>query len=285
MKRDLVIVACLFLLSASLVCAMIIRPAIILRIDEDTHTGTFVVTNPVFNYSFETWIGDLVNDDSPNALTITNYGATQIVAGVSSFGRTEHAARFDGTNDYLARSYNAVMSNNVGTLMWWHKLNPPLPATLRSIFCLTKSDVSDNDIFWIRYVRSGDDLLDLAYRARFTLNNTMQWTIDSTNYYGLSYTNWHHFAIVQNGTNRDFFVDGSQAPQQGATPGGAWFNDMLAVDQFSIGAVLLQDAPRSGYPTFDGEIDSFIYFDRWMLQAEIAVIMTNTFPLNNQEYR
>lgn len=281
MKHWLVAVAILGLAWCSGM-AMFTRPNLVPRLDEDVvHTGSFVITNPVFNYDMETWADPLVYDAGPNLLHMSNIGPVQAIAGTNSDGRIEYSARFDGTNDFLSRPYNAAISNTLGTIMWWWKYDV-LPGSWMYMLDIGRNDQAFKTELGVRFDNGAAGDLEATLR----INSVVQWSRTTTNFYGSRTNQWIHFAITQDGTNPVIFIDGTEALLSSSTlGGGTWLANLYEIDHMTIGALLQDGVVHAGTVPWDGEIDNVLLFNRWMAQPEIALFATNTYPPSCQSYR
>lgn len=138
-------------------------------------------------------------DSSSFAKTVTAFGNAQIDTAQSKFGGA--SALFDGTGDYLSSADSSDWSfgSSDFTLDFWARFN----AISGSNTCFIYQGTSSPN-FW----EAGFNSTTLYFKVG-TTTVSVSWSPSTAT--------WYHIAIVRDGSNIKFFVDGTQ---QGASQ--AW---------------------------------------------------------------
>jgi hypothetical protein len=190
-----------------------------------------------------TWTvnGDAQIDTTTTGKTITANGNAQIDTALSKFGGA--SALFDGTGDYLSIPNNSDWNFGSGdfTIDTWVK----------------RADSGNPQGIWTWRTDSGDSTNN--FNAEFNNNatvNAVRMYINNSD--GTSYsfsantaitdTNWHHIAVVKNGTTVTIYLDGVA---DGSTTVSGSFN--MSSKAFNIASYYT--VTPSNY--FNGSVDEF----------------------------
>lgn len=204
--------------------------------------------------------------------TLTNgptFSTDVIGAAVPELTNT-YSVDFDGTNDFMAAdgAASAASSFNGGTWQAWIAPDDATPNTTNTIM----SFGDDNADSFITFNISGISQTDIA--ASCTSGGTQQWTLKKTNI-GWSDTDWHHVAIVHNGTNAIIYVDGVNigATYTVTTDKTVWHNDIAGLDKFAVGAL---NKNGSDSLWFNGKIDEVAVCETQLTAANLLEIASAT---------
>jgi hypothetical protein len=189
--------------------------------------------------------------------------ALACMAGINAFAQTDASLNFDGSND-------AVSMGNVDELEITGDLTVECWANLDQLgtyhflgqgYAGIDADFANTNILYFFTINSNKTLeLFMEYGS----GTNMQLT--STAAAAINPGEWHHYAMVRNGTSRsvDFYVDGQKLGNTlsyGTTPDGG------ANSPFCIGGALRQD--NTVEDPFNGSIDELRVWNVVRTQAEI----------------
>ena len=142
--------------------------------------------------------------DSALGKAVTANGNAQIDTAQSKFGGA--SGLFDGTGDYLTLADSADWDFSTGafTIDFWIRFSS-IAATQGII-----NHITNGTNYWAIYWSTSNEITFLKYTdAVETINITKSWTpVINT---------WYHVALVRNGTNWYFFVDGTQIGTTGSS--------------------------------------------------------------------
>ena len=159
-------------------------------------------------------------DASGNSNDATAHNQAQVDTAQKKFGTG--SALFDGTTDWLSCATDADWDFGAGdfTLDFWVRFNSVATTT----FICRWGGAADAHGWSLHY---GSDLLNFSYTTDGTTETkeSVAWTPSADT--------WYHIAVVRNGNNLYFFVDGVQT---GAT------KDMTGVTIYDVSTITLQVA-------------------------------------------
>jgi hypothetical protein len=183
--------------------------------------------------------GSTTFTDAAGRHTVTANGNAQIDTAQSKFGGA--SGLFDGTGDYLSIPDSADwdFSGNDFTIDGWWKFNI---VTDYPVFASQfEPGISEG---WIMYRVPGS-----VMRFQYSTNGTTDIYADFSYTFD---TSWHHYAIVRNGANLYFFVDGTQTGSTYNISTHIIYNSNV---QMQIGAHYNTDGAAGQF--FNGWIDEF----------------------------
>lgn len=170
---------------------------------------------------------------------------------------------FDGTNDRIATAFTyALAGPDQFTWAWWAKKDPTSHAS---------SIMVGN-----RYGGTGSESLEfikfMPSKASFA-NTSSSTTIEDSNYADLPSNEWHHYAMVKNGTSCQWYVDGvAQGP-----PVTINYNETSPIPLLVGG-----DDDGSGTKVnehFKGAIDDVVLYRSALSAAEVTDVMGGSYAL------
>jgi hypothetical protein len=208
-----------------------------------------------------------LNEGSGTSTTDTSgSGSDAALLNGASWGsdatRSSHVV-FDGNNDRIATAFTyALADTDKFTWAWWAKKDPTSHAN---------SIMVGN-----RYGGTGSESLEfikfMPSKASFA-NTGNSTSIEDYNYVDLPSNEWHHYAMVKNGTSCQWFVDGVA---QGS-PVTINYNETSPLP-FLIGG----DDDGSGTKVnehFKGAIDDVVLYRSALSAAEVTDVMGGSYAL------
>ena len=180
-----------------------------------------------------------------------------------------YSVDFDGTNDFMAAdgAASAASSFNGGTWMMWVAPDDASPNTSQTII----SFGDDNADSFIQISIGG--ITQTIITASCTSGGTQQWVINTSDL-AWSATNWHHVAIVHNGTEATLYIDGvASGSFTVTTDKTTWHNDIAGLDKCTVGAKI-SNSLTGQY--FDGKIDEVAVCETQLTAANLLEIASAT---------
>ena len=203
---------------------------------DSTSLGTANSLSPLIHYDFEQTSSTLTNQGTGSNLDGTNNGAT-----TGSTGILGSSWDFDGSNDYVNTSTNALSSTHSAfTLMGW--LKPSSTATTYAL-CLSPEDGNTNNFHCVQTKSNG------VFQATVGDNSVQTSCNGSTSY---STSAWSHVAVQYDGSSTKLFVDGVLDCTSSSTPSGSYTQDTK---------VNLARQGTSGQTFYGGLIDQVLVFN------------------------
>lgn len=204
-------------------------------------------------------------DEGSGASTadVAGFGSDASLLNGASWGsdatRGSHVV-FDGTDDRIQTAFNYALSDtNDFTWAWWAKKNP---ATHPNSIMVGN-----------RYGNTGSESLEfikfMPGKASFA-NTGSAASIEDYNYADLPSNEWHHYAMVKNGTSFQWYVDGVA---QGS-PVTINYNESSPLP-FLIGG----DGDNKPNEHFEGAIDDVVLYRSALSAGEVANVMGGTYAL------
>lgn len=207
-----------------------------------------------------------------NNATLTN-GPTfsSDVAGAPLAELTNtYSVDFDGTNDYMSADGAASAASGFtgGTWMAWVAPDDATPNIGNTIISFGDDDANS----YLSIEISGISQTDIS--ATCLNAGTQQWTIKKTNI-GWSDTDWHHVAIVHNGTDAIIYVDGVSigATYTLSTDKTVWHSGIAGLDKFTVGAQIKNGGESL---RFNGKIDEVAICETQLTAANLLEIASAT---------
>ena len=202
-------------------------------------------------------------DISSNGLTGTMNGTMTESDWVA--GQYGSALDFDGSNDYISASDNALLEPDGDlTVTGWVKLDA-LPSTRGEVAMLAyKAHSSSPWYAYSMYVNNSND------KVQFQWRNTSE-TPYTASYTGTALTTdqWYHLAAVKNGTTLTIYVNGSDGDTSTATTTGTIFS---SDGEFRFGA------SWSGGDRLDGQMDDVRVYNYARTPKQIIADMNASHP-------
>lgn len=180
-----------------------------------------------------------------------------------------YSVDFDGSNDFMAAdgAASAASSFNGGTWQVWIAPDDASPNTYQTIISFGDDDADS----FIQISIGG--ITQTIITASCTLGGTQQWVI-ITNDLAWSATDWHHVAIVHNGTDATLYIDGvASGFYTLSTNKAIWHNDIAGLDKFTVGAKI---ANGSIGQYFNGNIDEVAVCETQLTAANLLEIANPT---------
>jgi len=181
-----------------------------------------------------------------------------------------YSVDFDGTNDYMAAdgAASACSSFTGGTWMAWVAPDDATPNVGEVMLSFGDDDANS----YISLQIGGISQTDIS--ATCLNAGTQQWTLKKANI-GWSDTDWHHVAIVHNGTDATIYVDGASigATYTLTTDKTVWHSGIAGLDKFTVGALHKNGSPSSW---FNGKIDEVAICETQLTAANLLEIASAT---------
>tara|TARA_Y100001951_G_C11202081_1_gene217731 strand:- start:17 stop:787 length:771 start_codon:yes stop_codon:yes gene_type:complete len=162
--------------------------------------------------------GTVAYDSSSSARTVTTNGAS-ISTAQKKYGT--HSLLFDGTNDYLEVSDHADWDSLTDfTLECWYRNDTPSMPIGQSVVLVGRQVTSGSgglgwsDIYW--YLGESHATGTVA-KIYFHCSNNGGSGVGIEGTTTISDNNWHHLAVVRNGTSFKTYVDGTSDGSATAT--------------------------------------------------------------------
>lgn len=158
---------------------------------------------------------------------------------------------FDGNDDFVRTDNAPTLSNRFTAMGWVRTLGPNLSNTDQTVFSNT-----DGSNGFSAHLRSNG-------RFRMNWSGLGSNTIESS--VNIPTSQWHHFAVVFDGSNASLYIDGVLDRVSIASTPTAFSNS------FSIGAEFRSQTDVRNY--FNGNIEELRIWDRALSASEIRFIM------------
>jgi hypothetical protein len=174
------------------------------------------------------------------------------------------AAAFDGTDDYILADAHAVArvaaNDTVGTYSAWVYMDAD-SGTDRSI--LSAGDNDSANEFFVFSINSTSSVL----RARLSHGGATQFDVKSS-LRAITPKKWTHVAVVQNGTQPKFYVNGENVATTNATATDLtyWYDELTLTDKFAIG---VKESNNTHTDDFAGMISDVKYWNIALNATEV----------------
>ena len=203
-------------------------------------TGSTIDTDCKLLLHFDGTDGSTTFTDSEinTPKTVTANGNAQIDTAQSVFGGA--SGLFDGTADYLTAADSADWDLGSGNFTIDGRMRLADVGNVVSTLCAQyDSGVGTNKAFDIDWVGFGANILRFLYSTDGitpVTTKTVAWSP--------TVNTWYHVAVVRNGNNLYFFVDGTQ---QGSTQDVTGVTIFDVTTLFSVGALASADNSMNGW--------------------------------------
>jgi len=210
-----------------------------------------------------------------NHLATLKSGAeiTTYVPGVIPFFNT-YSVDFDGIDDYAAADgfVSSTSSETSGSFVWY--INPDDATPTGSQSPWSYGDDNGNESLFC-YISTAGKLIIILRVA-----GTNQWVFE-TDSAPFSDETWTHCALVHNGTEPVFYINGSAVATTftTSTDKTAWLADLTAADVFRIG--VLRFFNSTDYNQFSGKIDELGYTSTALSSGQVSDIYAAGGNLSN----
>jgi len=218
--------------------------------NDGTATNGAYTTDGLVSY----WPLDESFDDLVGGNDGTQSGGVTNATGLSS-----GAMNFDGVNDYVKKDVSDFqISDNSGSICSWFMLDT---ASINN-YIFTSSDEDTTTYLLSLYVRNTNKL---SLYLSFDSGTNHVISGDTT----LLANQWYHGCLVSDGTSYNIYLDGKDdgANVASGSNDGKWFGDIANRDNIAIGAL---ERTSLVSPTFDGQIDEVLIYDRSLDSSEVS---------------
>ena len=230
-------------------------------------------SNVVAAHAIETGFGPFIIDYSGNGhhATAPSGAAPTWTTDIPTYELINtYCMELDGSTQTIDADGVAAdcSSHTGGTWQAWIAPDDATPNVGNTII----SFGDDNANSFIELNLSG--ITQTLLKASCTSGGTQQWTLVTTDL-GWSDTNWHHVAIVHNGTDAKLYVDGvdTGATYTVTTDKTVWNSDIAGLDKFTIGSL---NKNGSDSLWFNGKIDEVAIQEDQLTAARLLAIATAT---------
>ena len=200
-------------------------------------------------------------------------GITAIPPALAAFTNT-YSVDFDGTDDYAAADgfVSSTSSETSGSFLWYMNPDDATPGASKSPW--SYSDDNGNEALF-PYISTAGKLIIILRVA-----GTNQWVFE-TDSAPFSDETWTHCALVHNGTEPVFYINGSAVAITftTSTDKTAWLADLTAADVFRIG--VLRFFNSTDYNQFSGKIDELGYTSTALSSGQVSDIYAAGGDLSN----
>ena len=203
----------------------------------------------------------------------TGYGATGATGPASTAFDNKSALDFNGTNQRMRADgiVTDASSDSQGTISAWIAPNDTSGQTAVNILSFSSKASNDG---WLR-LRYASNSNGVRISADFRTADTNYWSVQ-TNYYSWSATDWHHVALVNNGSSIAIYVDGVSGGS--TTTDIKWITDGTDFDAFTVASHAYNG---NNIDFFDGKIDEVAYISSALSASRLAEIGGGDLNLGN----
>ena len=215
------------------------------------------------------WLGSAYDDvrtNTPNTLDELDGSAFNGTQADKTDARINHAANFDGTDDYIAVDSSLLNFSDGLTVSFW--VYPTREDTVETY--ISKFGLLDGG--WYVGFNGAEDAIDFVINLGFFQPNTIARVNKPTDWIN----NWHHISATFDGQDISLTIDGG-------TPVTATFTDTFpnSANPMYMGARV----PFFSFAEFfEGNIDELKIFDVALSETEIDQIRTNEASGTNLNY-
>lgn len=246
-------------------------------IDLSANFGDYVSSaNVLANWRCEDGSGTNLEDSSGNGYdaTLTNGPTFSTDVPAAAPYTNTYSVDFDGTDDYAAADgfVSSTSSETSGSFVWYMNPDDATPGGSKSPW--SYADDNGNEVLF-PYISTAGKLIIILRVA-----GTNQWVFE-TDSAPFSDETWTHCALVHNGTEPVFYINGSAVAITftTSTDKTAWLADLTAADVFRIG--VLRFFNSTDYNQFSGKIDELGYTSTALSSGQVSDIYAAGGDLSN----
>jgi hypothetical protein len=218
------------------------------------------INDPIAHWKFDETSGLIAEDsagDNDGTLVNEPVWATGIIDG---------ALEFDGVNDYVALSHNAVTTMEFTVAAWANHYGPAGGADDKNMIFSQRDDSVGSNRSSVA-MQTDDGFSYTAVSIRSSIGSTQRLIHPMQNYY-----EWHHYAMTVSSDDFVLYVDGVEVDSALVNQSG---NYWTSIDHVHIGRLMYEGGLKG---SFNGAIDEVIIYNRALSAAEIEELYLGEEP-------
>lgn len=239
-------------------------------IDLNSDSGDYDYSSNVVAFiPAETGFGPFAIDYSGNGHHATSPAGLNPTWTISVPGiANTYSIELDGSTQYMTADdlVSDCSTFTGGTWQAWIAPADVTPANDESIICF--GDANADTQIDLRFSPNGG-FTDSYIRAVCTDSGTVQWLLKTADL-GWTADEWHHVALVHNGTDATLYIDGvDSGSYQTTVDKTVWNSDLSGLDTFSVGVARFNSGTTEH---FEGKIDEVAIQEEQLNSVRIAEI-------------
>lgn len=216
-------------------------------------TGEGIVSYWMFDEGSGTTASDFIGDND----------GTLVNGPVWTTGIIDGALQFDGVDDYVALSENAVKTTEFTLAIWANHYGPGGGADgANRLFSQRDASVGDNHS---AVVLSSENAIGQARAAIRSSSGSVQF-LDAPK---KDYNEWHHYAITVDSTDFIFYIDGVEVNRTTNNQAGDY---VTAINYVDIARGKSVEGDRA---FLNGAVDEMLTYDRALSDTEVQDLYLN----------